>query len=129
MNFPAGLKYSEQHEWVRVEGDEAVIGITDFAQDSLGDVVHVELPQVGNELSAGGNAAEVESVKAVSDVYAPVGGEVLAVNEDLDGNEDRINKDPYGEGWLFRVRFSDPADLDKLMDVAAYEAFAAQAHH
>ena len=129
MNFPAGLKYSEQHEWVRVEGDEAVIGITDFAQDSLGDVVHVELPQVGATIEAHANAAEVESVKAVSDVYAPLGGEVVAVNEDLDGNEERINKDPYGDGWLFRIRLADAADLDKLMDAAAYETFAAQAHH
>ena len=129
MQFPKDLKYTPQHEWIRVEGDTATCGISDFAQDSLGDVVHVELPAVGAVLEAGDRAAEVESVKAVSDVYTPVSGTVVEVNTGLDGSEDAVNRDPYGEGWLFRLKLSAPADLAALLDVVAYEAHVAESGH
>ncbi|MBN1335872.1 MAG: glycine cleavage system protein GcvH [Deltaproteobacteria bacterium] len=129
MQFPKDLKYTPQHEWIRVEGDLGTCGISDFAQDSLGDVVHVELPAVGAVLRARDRAAEVESVKAVSDVYAPVSGTVTEVNEGLDGSEDAVNRDPYGEGWLFRLRLFAPEELATLLDVAAYEAHVAEAGH
>lgn len=122
MNFPANLKYSAHDEWVRVEGEVVVVGISDFAQDALGELVHVELPDVGKRVSAGDAVCEVESVKAVADVYAPVSGEVIAVNTDLDGNEQRVNDDPYEAGWLFKIRVSDASGLDGLMDLATYRA-------
>jgi glycine cleavage system H protein len=121
-NYPTDLKYRESHEWVRVKGDVATVGITWFAQDSLGDVVYVDMPEVGSEATAGETIAEIESVKAVSDIYAPVSGEVIAINEDLEGSEDTINSDSYGAGWLFRIRLSDPGELDGLLDAAAYTA-------
>lgn len=126
MNFPADLRYSKSHEWIRADG---TVGLSDFAQDSLGDVVHVELPEIGASFGVGDQAAEVESVKAVSDVYAPVAGSVAAVNEDLDGNEENINKDPYGTGWLFKLDLADTSDLNALMDAAAYEKFVAEQAH
>jgi glycine cleavage system H protein len=126
MRFPEDLRYSKSHEWIRADG---TVGLSDFAQDSLGDVVHVELPEVGADFAAGDSAAEVESVKAVSDVYAPVAGKVVAVNEDLDGNEENVNKDPYGEGWLYRLEVADAAELDGLMDAAAYGRFVAEQGH
>ena len=129
MHFPEDLRYTRQHEWIRVEGDLGTCGVSDFAQDSLGDVVHVELPAVGTVLKAGDRAAEVESVKAVSDVYAPASGTVEEVNAGLDGAEDAVNRDPYGEGWLFRIRLVAPAELDALLDVAAYEAHVAESGH
>jgi len=129
MQFPKDLKYTRQHEWIRVEGDVATCGISDFAQDSLGDVVHVELPAVGTALKAGDRAAEVESVKAVSDVYAPASGTVVEVHAGLDGSEDAVNRDPYGEGWLFRIRLSAPEELAALLDVVAYEAHVAESAH
>jgi len=122
MNIPKNLKYSEDHEWVRVEGDEAVIGITDFAQSELGDVVFLELPAVGDEVAQGEAFGTVEAVKTVSDMLSPVSGEVIAVNEALNDSPEDVNKDPY-ESWLVRVRMSDPSETDSLMDADAYEAF------
>ena len=119
-NIPDNLKYTESHEWVKDEGDGSVtVGITDHAQELLGDLVFVELPEVGAELSAGSECAVVESVKAASDVYSPVDGEVVAVNEDLADSPEAINEDPYG-AWIFKLKLSDPAQLDGLLDAAAY---------
>jgi glycine cleavage system H protein len=127
-NIPAELKYSKSHEWVRSEADGTVtVGISDHAQDLLGDMVFVELPAVGKTLSAGQDCAVVESVKAASDVYAPIGGEVVATNDRLADAPDLVNKEPYGEGWLFRLR---PAGgLDGLLDAAAYEQVVADEAH
>jgi glycine cleavage system H protein len=115
--------YTKEHEWVRVEGDEATVGITDFAQGQLGDVVFVELPEAGKQVSKGGEAAVVESVKAASDVYSPVGGEVTGANQALVDDPSLANSDPEGEGWFFRLRLSDPSELDGLMDAEAYKSF------
>ncbi len=122
MSNPAHYKYTASHEWVNVEGDVATVGITHHAQDALGDIVHVELPAVGKQVKKGAGVAEVESVKAVSDIYAPVSGVVTAVNTALDGNESIINKDAAGAGWLFKVRIADTSELGSLMDAAAYTA-------
>jgi len=115
--------YTEEHEWVRVEGDVATVGITDFAQSQLGDIVFVELPEAGRQVTKGGEAAVVESVKAASDVYAPVDGEVTEANAALVDDPALANSDPEGEGWFFRLRLADPAQLDGLMDAEAYKAF------
>ena len=123
MNVPEDLRYSKEHEWVRVDGETAVIGITDYAQDALGDIVFAELPEVGSELGTGDAAGELESVKAVSDVYMPASGEVLEINEALDGAEDALNTGPYGAGWMFKIRLSDASELDGLMNSEAYKAF------
>lgn len=120
MEFPANLYYSKDHEWVEVEGNRARIGITDYAQESLGDIVFVELPQVGDELAAGDSFGVVESVKSASDVYAPVGGKVVAVNEALLDSPQDINADPYGKGWMIELEMSDPAEVEDLMDAGAY---------
>ena len=120
--YPADLKYRESHEWVRVEGDVATVGVSWFAQDSLGDVVYVDMPEVGAEAIAGETISEIESVKAVSDIYAPVSGEVVAINEELEGNEESVNSDPYGVAWLFRIRLSDASELNELLDAEAYTA-------
>jgi glycine cleavage system H protein len=117
------LRFSRDHEWVRRDGNTAVVGITDFAQNQLGDVVYVELPPIGRVLDLGGEAAIVESVKAASEIYAPVAGEVVAVNELLTGEPGRVNADPQGDGWFFEMTLSDPAQLDALMDEAAYQTF------
>ena len=116
--------YTEEHEWIRVEGDEAIVGITDFAQGQLGDIVFVELPEAGRRVTKGGEAAVVESVKAASDVYAPVDGEVIEPNPALADDPALVNTDAEGEGWFFRLRLSDPSQLDGLMDADAYKAFA-----
>lgn len=121
MSVPADLLYTAHDEWIRREGDEIVVGITDFAQDQLGELVHVELPSVGATLAAGAAACEVESVKAVAEVYTPVSGVITAVNSGLDGDEGQINSDPYGS-WLFRLKVSDDSGLAGLLDAAAYEA-------
>lgn len=121
-NVPAELRYARSHEWVRVDGDLATVGITDHAQHELTDVVFVELPAVGRRLQAGEACAVVESVKTASDVYAPVSGEVVAVNEHLTAHPDLVNRDPYGEGWFFRVRLSRPAEVAALLDASAYRA-------
>ena len=125
MTSPADLKYSTEHEWVRVEGGEGVVGITDYAQDALGDVVFVDLPKVGTAVSAHSSISEIESTKSVSEVYCPVSGTVVAVNDELDSTPEALNTDPYGAGWIFRIELSDPSELDALMDAAAYEAFLA----
>jgi glycine cleavage system H protein len=116
--------YTEEHEWIRVEGDEATVGITDFAQGQLGDIVFVELPEAGRQVTKGGEAAVVESVKAASDVYAPVDGEVVEPNPALGDDPSLVNSDPEGEGWFFRLRLADPSQLDGLMDADGYKAFA-----
>lgn len=121
-SYPEDLKYHPEHDWARVDGDEATLGITWYAQDSLGEVVFFEGPEVGAEVTKDQAYAEVESVKAVSDVVAPVSGEVIAVNETLADAPEAINADPYETGWLIKVRLSDPAELDSLMDAAAYSA-------
>lgn len=121
-SYPEDLKYHPEHDWARIEGDEATLGITWYAQDSLGEVVFFEGPEVGSELSKDQPYAEVESVKAVSDVVAPVSGEVIAVNESLSDAPEAINADPYETGWLVKVRLSDPSEADSLMDAAAYAA-------
>jgi glycine cleavage system H protein len=119
----SSIRYTKDHEYIRVEGDVGEIGISDYAQKQLGDVVFVELPKVGARVERGGEAAVVESVKAASEVYAPVSGEVVAVNEALEGDPATINSDPLGAGWFMKVRIADAADLDGLMDEAAYQAF------
>ena len=120
MNVPSELRYSREHEWVRVDGDVARIGITDFAQESLGDVVFVQLPDVGLDVVAGASASEIESTKSVSDVYVPVSGQVRAVNDALVGAPELVNQDPYGAGWILEIVLSDPSELDGLLDAAAY---------
>lgn len=123
MNFPAELKYTKDHEWVKMEGDVAVVGITDFAQDALGDVVFINLPQEGDEVVAGESFGDVESVKAVSDVMSPVSGTICAVNEDLEDSPENLNSDPYGS-WIIKV--DNITGYEDLMDAAAYEAFCAE---
>jgi glycine cleavage system H protein len=120
MNYPEELRYSAEHEWVAVDGNRARVGITDFAQDALGDVVYVQLPEVGATVAAAASCCEVESTKSVSDVYAPVSGAVAEVNESLGDAPERLNQDPYGDGWIFAIDMSDPSELDRLMDAAAY---------
>lgn len=119
------VKYTRDHEWVRVEGSTAVVGITDYAQTQLGDVVYVELPETGRKIEQGKEAAVVESVKAASEIYAPVSGEVIAVNGDLAGEPGRINSDPMGAGWFFKMTIADPKQLDALLDEAQYDAYVA----
>lgn len=119
----SAVKYSKDHEWVRIEGDTAVVGITDYAQTQLGDVVYVELPEIGRKAEKGKEVAVVESVKAASEVYAPVSGEVVAVNDTLAGEPGVINGDPMGAGWFLKVKIADPAELGDLMDEAGYRAF------
>jgi len=120
--YPQELRYSPQHEWVRVDGELARVGITDYAQDALGDVVYVTVPAVGTAVRAGQPCGEVESTKSVSDVFAPVSGTVVARNDQLDAAPDLVNSDPYGEGWLFEVRLADPGELDTLLDADTYQA-------
>lgn len=121
-SYPDDLLYHAEHDWARVDGDEATFGITWFAQDSLGEVVFFDPPKVGTTVAKDTAYTEIESVKAVSDIIAPLSGEILAVNEALADAPERINEDPYGDGWLVRVRLSDPAEQDALMDAAAYSA-------
>jgi glycine cleavage system H protein len=126
MEIPEGLKYSKEHEWVLVEGKSATIGITEYAQEELGDIVYVELPEVGEKVVKDDPFGAVESVKAVSDVYAPVSGAVLEVNDVLPDNPETINDDPYGDGWMIRVELSDLDDLKDLMDAEEYAEYVAQ---
>ena len=119
-SYPPELKYHAEHDWARIDGDEATFGITWYAQDALGEVVFYDPPAAGTQVKANESYAEVESVKAVSDVFAPLSGEVVAVNEALDDAPEKINDDPYGDGWLVRVKLSDPAEVDALLDVEAY---------
>jgi glycine cleavage system H protein len=122
VKVPEDLRYSREHEWVRVDGDVARIGITDFAQDSLGDVVFVQLPDRGLEVVAGASIAEIESTKSVSDIYVPVTGVIRDVNDALADEPERVNRDPYGDGWIFEVDLSDSAEIDGLLDAAGYRA-------
>ncbi len=121
--YPADLRYHPEHDWVRVDGDEATFGVTWYAQDALGEVVYYDPPEVGATTTAGQSYGELESVKAVSDIIAPASGEVLAVNDKVEGAPELVNSDPYGDGWLIRVRLSDPSELDGLMDEAAYRDY------
>jgi len=123
MNFPEDLKYTRDHEWARVKGNRVTVGITDFAQDQLGDVVYLELPDVGDAVKKGDAFGVVESTKAVSDLFAPVSGKVVEVNDPLGDAPETINEDPYEEGWMIVVELSDSKDLNELMDAAAYEKF------
>lgn len=120
MNVPEDLRYTSDHEWLRMESDEGTVGITAYAADELGDIVFVELPAAGSRLEAGTTFGAIESVKTASDLFAPITGEVLAVNEQLTGSPELINTDPYGEGWMLRVRLDDPSALEALEDAAAY---------
>jgi glycine cleavage system H protein len=122
MNVPSELRYSTDHEWIRQDGNTVTIGVTDFAQDSLGDVVFVEVPESGATLELGESFTEVESTKSVSDIYAPVSGTISEVNDALDDQPELLNSDPYGEGWICRIEMSNPAEIDALMDAAGYTA-------
>jgi glycine cleavage system H protein len=124
-SYPDDLKYHEEHDWARIDDDQATFGITWYAQDALGEVVFFDPPQVGTSVTKDGSYAEVESVKAVSDVFAPLSGEIVEVNEGLADSPEKINEDPYGEGWMVRVRLTDPSELDSLLDADAYKHLVA----
>jgi glycine cleavage system H protein len=126
MAYPTEYRYTKEHEWIAVKGDSATIGITDYAQHELGDVVFVELPAAGSKITAGKTFGSVESVKAVSEIYAPVNGEVTEGNTELQNKPESINTDPHGTGWLIKLKLTNPADLNSLMDAAAYEAYIAE---
>ena len=122
MNIPGNLRYTTSHEWVRIEADGSLtIGVTDHAQEALGDIVFLELPEAGRALSAGEACAVIESVKAASDIYSPVRGEILAINEELEGSPELVNSDPYGAGWLFRIKLDDAGELANLLDAEGYQ--------
>jgi glycine cleavage system H protein len=125
MNYPASYRYTKQHEWIDVKDGVGTIGITDYAQHELGDVVFVELPKPGKKVEAGKSFGSVESVKAVSEVYAPASGEVTEANGDLEATPEKLNSDPHGGAWLIRIKVADPAEVSKLMDATSYEAFIA----
>ena len=129
MNIPDDLKFTKTHEWVRLEGDTGVMGISDFAQQELGDIVFVESPEEGTEIAAGDAMGSVESVKAVSELNAPASGTVAAVNEELQDHPEVLNHDPYGQGWIVKVTLSDPAELSSLMDAEAYTKYVAESEH
>lgn len=126
MNFPADLKYTKDHEWVRVEGNNAIIGITDFAQSELGDIVYVEIETAGEELEKEATFGTVEAVKTVSDLFMPVAGKVIEVNPNLQTNPDSVNKDPYGQGWMIKVTLKNVTDVNELMTADAYKALVGQ---
>ena len=125
MNFPENLRYTKDHEWVKIEGDEATVGITDFAQRELGDIVYVEIESVGKELKAGEIFGTVEAVKTVSDLYLPLSGSVSEVNPNLNSNPEAVNSDPYGEGWMIKMKVSNPTELDGLLSSEAYQKLVA----
>ncbi|MFZ7125235.1 MAG: glycine cleavage system protein GcvH [Desulfobacterales bacterium] len=120
LNLPEDLRYTKDHEWAKPDGDQILVGITDYAQDALGDVVFVELPEVGETFEAGDEFGSVESVKAVSELFMPIGGEVMSVNDELADSPELVNQDPYRKGWMLKIKASDPGELDRLMDHAAY---------
>ena len=122
MQFPEDIRYTSEHEWIRVEGDEAYVGITDYAQSELGEIVFIDVPTVGETIEQGGVFGSVEAVKTVSDLNMPVSGEVLELNEELDAAPELVNNDPYGKGWIIRIAVKDASELDNLMDAKAYEA-------
>jgi glycine cleavage system H protein len=126
MEFPEDLKYSKEHEWVLVEDKVATVGITDYAQEQLGDIVFVEMPAIGDKVSKEDAFGVVESVKAVSDIYAPVSGKVLEVNDDLPDNPEMVNEDPYGDGWMIKIEMNDPEEMQDLMTAAEYEEYVAE---
>ncbi len=126
---PADRRYTKDHEWIKIEGDVATVGITEFAQSELGDVTYVEVPQVGRQLSKGEPFGVVESVKAVSDIYAPVSGEIVEVNEALDGAPETVNESPYDRAWMIKVRVENPGDAESLMDAEAYERHVEASGH
>ena len=126
MAQPENLLYSKEHEWVKIDGDTAVVGITDYAQNSLGDIVYVELPRIGKQIDQFGNIGVVESVKAVSDLFTPIGGEITEVNTALDADPAAVNRDPYGEGWLFKVKLKDKNEQSNLLSAGDYEKIAAE---
>jgi len=129
MEFPDDLRYTKDHEWLRLEGNDGIVGITDFAQDALGDVVFVELPTVGATLTRGQTFGVVESNKTVSDLFAPVSGRVTAVNQELRDEPERVNQDPYGDGWMIRLVVTQRDEVDSLLDAAGYSAFVASEQH
>ena len=122
MNFPSDIRYTAEHEWIRVEGEEAYVGITDYAQSELGEIVFVDVPTIGEEVAQGEVFGSIEAVKTVSDLNIPVTGEVLAINEELDAQPELVNNDPYGEGWIIKIAVKDIAELDNLMDAEVYQA-------
>ena len=122
MNFPDTVRYTSEHEWIRVEGEEAYVGITDYAQSELGEIVFVDIPTLGEVVAQGEVFGSVVAVKTVSDLNMPATGEVLELNEELEAHPELVNEDPYGKGWMVRIRLTDPSELDKLMNAAAYEA-------
>jgi glycine cleavage system H protein len=126
MIYDTSVQYQKSHEWAKKEGDLIVVGISDYAQDSLGDVVFVELPEVGAEFSQGDAFGVVESVKAASDVFVPVGGEIAEVNSELEDNPEIINEDPFGKGWIIKIKAADESELESLMDAAAYESYTSE---
>ena len=121
MNFPTNIKYTSEHEWIRLEGEEAYVGISDYAQDQLGDIVFVDIPTEGETLAKGDTFGTIEVVKTVSDLFIPVGGEFIEINPNLEDQPELVNKDPYGEGWLIRIKPTDVTDMDDLLDAAAYK--------
>ena len=127
MSQPAGLLFSKDHEWVKLDGNVATVGITDYAQTSLGDIVYVELPRIGATLQQFGNIGVVESVKAVSDIFTPVGGEVVEINGAIDADPALVNREPFGEGWLYKVKLADDGEKGNLMDGSAYDELIAEA--
>ena len=126
MNLPEELKYTKDHEWIRIEGDTGTVGITEHAQAALGDIVFVDLPDAGSPIGQGDEFGTVESVKAVSELYVPISGEIVEVNEALADAPEKVNEDPYGEGWMMKVRLSEPSQIEDLMDAAAYKALVDQ---
>ena len=122
MNHPSELKYASTHEWVKIEGDLVITGISDHAQDALGDLVYVEMPELGQQITAGQQTGVVESVKTASDIHAPISGEVVAVNSSLDDDPDFVNDDPYGKGWIYKIKPNDMADINQLLSSSEYEA-------
>lgn len=122
MNIPANLKYTDDHEWIRIEGETAIVGITDFAQSELGDIVFVDIQSQGESLAKGEVFGTIEAVKTVADTMMPVSGEVIEVNEELEGAPETVNSDPYGKGWMIKIKISDPSEADSLLDAAQYEA-------
>ncbi len=123
MHFPEDLKYTKEHEWIKIENDEGVIGITDYAQDQLGDIVYVELPEAGETFNAMESFGSIDSVKTSSELYIPVSGEVIEVNEDVIDRPELVNEDPYGKGWLIKIRITNPEELKNLLDASAYRTF------
>jgi glycine cleavage system H protein len=126
--YPSEYRYTREHEWVKIEDDVCILGITDFAQKELGEVVYVELPEVGQVFDAAGEIGTIESVKAVAEVYTPVAGEIVEINETLADDPQTLNEDPHGDGWLVKIKFSASSDFDELMDAEAYEAFTREGH-